>query len=168
MNSSTSAPSFLAVPMNIRHCQDICTWIYEPPYDIYHWSSWSHMEENGEEFGDTQIRETQYISILDQQTQLMVGYAQLFPLEGVTRLGLGMRPELCGHGIGPSFVRFVAEEARRRRPQDEIDLEVLVWNDRARKAYVRAGFVVTDEYERPSPTGIMPFYCMVYQAQPEV
>lgn len=160
--------AFRMEPMNIRHCQDICTWTYEPPYDIYQWSSWAQMEESAEEFGDKEIRETQYVSVLDDETGLLVGYAQLFPLTGVTRIGLGMRPELCGHGMGAAFVRFIAEEARRRRPADEIDLEVLVWNERARKAYAKAGFTVTDEYERPTPSGSKLFYCMVYQPVPDM
>jgi [ribosomal protein S18]-alanine N-acetyltransferase len=154
---------FRIVPMNIRHCQDICSWTYDPPYDIYQWSSWARMEEEGDEFGDNQIRETQYVSVLDEE-ETLIGYAQLFPLAGVTRLGLGLRPELCGHGIGPAFVRCIVEEARRRRPEDEIDLEVLVWNHRARKAYAKAGFAVTDSYERPTPKGPMEFLCMVYGA----
>lgn len=154
-------PRFRIVPMNIRHCQDICTWTYEPPYDIYQWSSWAQMEEDGDEFGDRQIRETQYVSVLDGEGTL-IGYAQLFPLQGVTRLGLGLRPELCGRGLGPAFVRCIVEEARSRRPDDEIDLEVLVWNHRARRAYAKAGFVVTDRYERPTPKGPMEFLCMVH------
>lgn len=155
--------SYLMVPMNIRHCQDICSWAYEPPYDIYQWSSWSQMEEEAEEFGDREIRETQYVSVLDEDSGLLVGYAQLFPLVGVTRLGLGMRPELCGQGLGPSFVRFIAEEAKKRRPDNEVDLEVLAWNTRAQKAYAKAGFVITDRYERPAPGGSMEFFCMVYE-----
>lgn len=162
MNNKQETYPFQIVPMDIHHCQDICTWVYEPPYDIYEWSSWAQLERNAEEFGDSQIRETQYIAILDAHTQLLIGYAQLFPLANVTRLGLGMRPELCGQGIGSPFVRFIAEEARRRRPQDEIDLEVLAWNHRARKAYAKAGFIVADRYKRPTPKGTMDFLCMVY------
>lgn len=159
------SPLFHIVSMNIRHCQDICSWSYEPPYDIYQWSSWAEMEKEEEEFGDRQIRETQYVSVLNDEG-LLVGFAQLFPLTGVTRLGLGMRPELCGYGYGAEFVRCIVEEAKRRRPGDEIDLEVLEWNVRARKTYEKAGFAVTDWYERPTPKGPMKFYCMVHGADP--
>lgn len=164
MDTKASAIRFRVVPMNIRHCQDICTWEYEPPYDIYQWSSWSQMEEEAEEFGDDEIRATQYICVLDEEDTL-IGYAQLFPLVGVTRLGLGMRPELCGQGLGTEFVQCIVDEARRRRPDDEIDLEVLEWNHRARKAYYKAGFRETDRYERPTPKGPMEFLCMVYGAE---
>lgn len=151
------------VPMNIRHCQDICTWVYEPPYDIYQWNAWAQMEEDAEEFADQEIRETQYISVMSEEG-LLVGYAQLFPLVGVTRLGLGMRPELCGQGLGAEFVRAIVQEARSRRPDDEIDLEVLAWNERAKRAYEKAGFAETDRYERPTPMGPMEFICMVHGA----
>jgi len=90
------------------------------------------------------------------------GFAQLFPMAGVTRLGLGMRPDLCGKGWGSHFVRIIAEAAARQRPDHEIDLEVLTWNLRAIKAYEKAGFVRTDTYMRPTPEGPALFHCMVY------
>jgi ribosomal protein S18 acetylase RimI-like enzyme len=98
---------------------------------------------------------------LDDENKLS-GFAQYFPMIGVTRLGLGMHPELCGQGRGSDFVRAIAEEVRRRKPEDEIDLEVLTWNQRAIRAYEAAGFELTDTYERRTPDGKKPFYCMVY------
>ena len=92
----------------------------------------------------------------------MWGFAQLFPMEGVTRLGLGMRPDWCGLGMGKRFVQSIVAEARRRRPEDEIDLEVLAWNERAIRTYRNAGFQLTDTYERMTPTGKALFHCMVY------
>jgi ribosomal protein S18 acetylase RimI-like enzyme len=93
----------------------------------------------------------------------LCGFAQLFPLVGVTRLGLGLRPDLCGRGLGSAFSKLIAQEARTRRPANEIDLEVLVWNTRAIKAYERAGFHIADTYERGTPTGPDIFHCMVYR-----
>lgn len=153
---------FELVPMNIRHCQEICNWRYEPPYDIYHWNEWDRMEAEEEEFGHSSIRETQYAAVLDEEGRL-AGYAQFFPLVGTTRLGLGMKPELCGLGMGADFVRAIVAEAKIRAPEDEIDLEVLVWNLRARKAYEQAGFRITDRYQRNSPKGTLDVYCMVYE-----
>jgi ribosomal protein S18 acetylase RimI-like enzyme len=93
----------------------------------------------------------------------LCGYAQLFPLVGVTRLGLGLRPDLCGRGLGSAFVKLIAQEACNRQPANEIDLEVLIWNTRAIKAYERAGFHITDTYERNTPTGPDIFHCMVFR-----
>ncbi|WP_409343489.1 GNAT family N-acetyltransferase [Paenibacillus sp. MBLB4367] len=141
----------------------ICGWRYEPPYDIYAWEPWEMMVAGGKEFADPEIRKAQYASVDDEGGEL-IGFAQFFPLVGVTRLGLGLRPDRCGQGRGLAFVQEIVAEAKRRTPDHEIDLEVLVWNDRARKVYEKAGFRITDTYERGTPTGTAEFHCMVYGA----
>ena len=95
---------------------------------------------------------------------MLSGFVQFFPIVGVTRLGLGLRPDLCGKGggIGTQFVQLLVQEAQRRTPRQEIDLEVLVWNERAIQTYERAGFTITDTYEKWTPTGMADFHCMVY------
>ncbi|MCS7464848.1 GNAT family N-acetyltransferase [Paenibacillus doosanensis] len=157
-----TAAELRIIPLTEKHCRDICTWRYPVPYDIYNWPSWEEMLKKQEEFADPQLREEQYRAVLDTDGEL-VGFAQFFPMVGVTRLGLGMRPELCGQGYGAEFVRAIAAEAARRAPADEIDLEVLIWNIRAYRVYEKAGFVHTDTYERMTPTGMEPFHCMVWK-----
>lgn len=153
--------TFRAVPMEPEHGEEICNWIYEPPYDIYGWLPWEQMQALAVEFGDPQLRSQQYISIINADGALC-GFAQLFPMVGVIRLGIGMRPELCGHGYGQAFMQAVVQEALKRYPEEEIDLEVLTWNQRAIRAYQKSGFTITDTYERRTPSGNKPFYCMVY------
>ncbi|MDP4099237.1 GNAT family N-acetyltransferase [Paenibacillus sp. P96] len=160
---SAESTSYQVVPMSEEQAAAISEWQYEPPYDIYGWLPWEHMKALDIEFANPELRSSQYVAVLDS-SGVLCGFAQYFPMVGVTRLGLGMRPELCGHGQGAAFVRAIAEEARRRTPHHEIDLEVLVWNERAIKAYRSAGFRITDTYERQTPDGMRPFYCMVYDS----
>jgi ribosomal-protein-alanine N-acetyltransferase len=152
---------FLCLPMNIEHAATICTWRYPEPYHIYNWQDWQDMKNNGFEFGNPQIRLEQYAAVIDHHQEL-VGFAQFFPMLGVTRLGIGLHPDHCGGGNGASFARAIAEEAQRRILDNEIDLEVLTWNLRAYKAYKKAGFVHTDTYERLTPDGMKAFHCMVF------
>ena len=154
-------PVFRTCTMTAEHAEEICSWSYPAPYNIYGWLPWEKMAELGIEFGDPGLRASQYISVVDEQERLR-GFAQLFPMEGVTRLGLGMRPDCCGQGMGKHFVEAVVQEAARRAPGNEIDLEVLTWNVRAIRAYRKAGFVITDRYEKRTPEGMSMFYCMVY------
>ncbi|UHA75972.1 GNAT family N-acetyltransferase [Paenibacillus sp. 481] len=148
--------------MSEQDAATICTWKYEPPYDLYNFSPWEDMQAEGEEFGDPMLRQQQYVSVRDEAGQL-VGFAQFFPMLGVTRLGLGMRPDLKNKGNGAEFVRTIVEEAIRRTPTNEIDLEVLTWNERATHVYEKVGFGITDTYERPTPCGTGTFHCMVFQ-----
>ncbi|AKG36972.1 GNAT family N-acetyltransferase [Paenibacillus durus] len=152
---------FHVVPMTSAHAKDICGWQYKAPYNIYGWLAWDKMEALGIEFGDPRIRREQYVSVLDEKDNLC-GFAQLFPMVGTVRLGIGMRPDLCGHGLGHLFVGAIVREALKRYPSREVDLEVLTWNQRAIRAYRKCGFTITDTYERRTPNGEKPFYCMVY------
>ncbi|MGG6312909.1 GNAT family N-acetyltransferase [Paenibacillus macerans] len=157
---------FRIAAMEESHGAEICTWRYDSPYDIYSWLPWEQMKALDVEFGNPALRAEQYVSVLDENGEL-AGFAQYFPLEGVTRLGIGMKPDLCGHGLGKLFVMAIVEEANRRKPDNQIDLEVLTWNARAIRAYQKAGFTITDLYEKMTPGGVSkPFYCMVYK-EPE-
>jgi ribosomal-protein-alanine N-acetyltransferase len=149
-------------PISEAQCEEICGWTYPPPYDAYNSAPWDRMVAEQSEWADPAIRQAQY-SALIEQTGKLAGFAQFFPLVGVTRLGLGLRPDLCGQGLGVEAVRLIVREAQRRRPDDEIDLEVLTWNERAIRTYEKAGFRRTDAYDRMTPTGMAPFYCMVYE-----
>ncbi|MNZ75724.1 Mycothiol acetyltransferase [compost metagenome] len=144
------------------HAREICQWRYEAPFDIYNWPSWETTQKEGIEFGDSSIRDAQYAAVLGANHEL-IGFAQFFPIVGVTRLGLGMRPDLCGQGLGPAFVQAILREAQRRAPHNEIDLEVLSWNTRAIRAYERVGFYIADTYTRMTPTGPAECHCMVYK-----
>lgn len=157
------SPLLHIVPMDELHAESICSWRYPEPYEQYNWQSWQDMQASSCEFGDAQIRAEQYVAILNH-TQELIGFAQFFPMLGVTRLGFGMHPDYCGDGNGACFTRVIVEEAKKRAPNNEIDLEVFTWNHRAYKAYQKAGFVHTDTYERPSPDGSSAVHCMVFRA----
>jgi Acetyltransferases, including N-acetylases of ribosomal proteins len=155
-------------PMSAAHAEAICAWRYPPPYDRFNWPAWEEMAARGLEFGDPWLRETQYAAVLNGRNEL-IGYVQFFPLLNVTRLGLGLRPDLCGKGAGAVLTRLAAEEALRRSPGVEVDLEVLAWNTRAIRAYEKAGFVLDDTYRRQTSAGSDLFHCMVYRpADPRI
>lgn len=160
MNDAFESP-FILVPMEEDYARQICGWHYEPPYDLYRWPSWEVMKRERIEFGDPDLRAAQYAAVLDNRSEL-AGFAQFFPMVGATRLGMGLHPDRCGRGEGPRLAKLLAEAAIRRHPQQEVDLEVLTWNTRAIRAYAKAGFMISDTYERPTPQGEAAFHCMVY------
>ncbi|MBP1994850.1 RimJ/RimL family protein N-acetyltransferase [Paenibacillus eucommiae] len=113
------------------------------------------------DYADPAIRAQQYFAVLDEQ-QSLCGFVQFFPIVGVTRLGLGLHPDRVGKGLGTAFVKLLVREAVARAPSNQIDLEVLIWNIRAQRTYMKAGFAITDTYERMTPNGLATFHCMVY------
>lgn len=161
-----SFPWRVVVSLTESQSMELCQWNYPSPYDIYNWPTWEHMLHEDMEFADPQIRSAQYGAVVDEMKQLC-GFVQFFPIIGVTRLGLGLHPELCGkgNGIGVSLVKLLVQEAQRRSPLNEIDLEVLVWNERAIHTYQHAGFIITDTYDKMTPSGLAAFHCMVYNEE---
>ncbi|WP_123042753.1 GNAT family N-acetyltransferase [Cohnella candidum] len=153
--------NFQLRPMTEEDARQLCEWRYPAPYDRYGWPSWEQMVRDGREFADPEIRASQYVSAIRESGE-MAAYVQFFPLDRAVRIGLGLRPDLCGAGLGLGLVRSAVQEAKRRYPDHEIDLEVETWNRRAIKTYERAGFAVEDEYDRPSPNGIVRVLCMVW------
>ncbi|TYP69368.1 GNAT family N-acetyltransferase [Paenibacillus methanolicus] len=154
-------PPYRVMPLTEEQAAALCEWRYEAPFTFYQWLSWADMQAQEREFGDPAIRREQYAAVLDAD-DAFIGFAQFFPLAGVTRLGLGLRPDLCGRGAGLGFVQAIVREAIRRAPGNEIDLEVHAWNERAIAVYERAGFVVSDHYELATARGSEQILCMVY------
>jgi ribosomal protein S18 acetylase RimI-like enzyme len=153
------------IPFPASFGAEVCAWRYPSPYDVYSWPSWDELNRRGDEFADPQLRAAQYVAVADSSGAL-TGYGQLFPLADesgapVIRLGLGLRPELCGGGHGAKLTTLLAAEAQRRAPGCTVDLEVLTWNERAIRAYRKAGFAIADAYTRDTPAGPAAFYCMV-------
>ena len=72
---------------------------------------------------------------------------------GALDVGLGLRPDLTGRGLGPAFVEAVAALARERLGARRLGLTVAAWNRRAVGAYEKAGFRMTRAFIRDTPGG---------------
>ncbi|MCI3926843.1 GNAT family N-acetyltransferase [Paenibacillus sp. TRM 82003] len=136
--------------MTPARAEAIASWRYPAPYERYAFEHWDALVAEGRQLADPELRERQFRCVLEADE--LCGFLQWFPLtaeEGpdLVRLGLGLRPDLCGQGRGAGFASFVAAETARLHPGRLIDLEVAASNRRAIRAYERAGFRVVDEYE---------------------
>jgi ribosomal protein S18 acetylase RimI-like enzyme len=160
-------PEFALEPMTALDGQAICEWRYPEPYHLFRWPSWEEMTRHGKEFGDPDIRSRQYLSVRNRENDELVGYVQLFAMDRVTRIGMGLRPDCCDRGWGTKLARIVVQEALRRHPRTEVDLEVEKWNLRAIRTYEKAGFVATDQYDRRAAHGIVSVLCMVWHNRPD-
>jgi ribosomal-protein-alanine N-acetyltransferase len=67
---------------------------------------------------------------------------------GVIEIGLAMRPDLTGRGLGQSFFEAGLDFARDRYAPTRFTLDVATFNVRARRVYERAGFHPLDTFTR--------------------
>ncbi len=83
---------------------------------------------------------------------------------GAVDVGLGLRPDLNGRGLGLGFVLADLEFARRRFAPDGFRLSVAAFNEGAILVYERAGFTRTEVFSHSTNDGGHSFLLMAREA----
>jgi len=112
----------------------IAEWRYEFPYEWYDTSA----DPRRVELFANPTRRTHLRAVVDDGE--LVGFFNFVPDGGEMRIGLGMRPDLTGRGLAQPFIEAGLDYARREWRPRHFRLWVARWNERALRAYRRAGF----------------------------
>jgi [ribosomal protein S18]-alanine N-acetyltransferase len=153
-------PAYRIRKMSDEEAARISGWHYEPPYDFYDATSDA---DDLQELLDPKRRKDAYFSVFDEDGSL-VGFFQ-FEKEGTTvDVGLGIRPDLTGQGLGLDFLLAGLEFARGRFSPDRYTLSVATFNERAILVYERAGFRRGNEYMHNTNGGEYHFLSMAREA----
>ena len=80
-------------------------------------------------------------------------------------LGLGMRPDLTGQGLGGAFLETGLAFGRQRFRPRTFRLSVAAFNQRAILVYERAGFIRGRVFQQETNGGIYDFVEMTRLAQ---
>jgi [ribosomal protein S18]-alanine N-acetyltransferase len=146
--------------MRDEEAQEIARWRYVPPYDFY--DSVSDPDDLAELL-DPRRRGDDYFSAIDEKGAL-VGLFQ-FKRDGkVVEVGLGLRPDLTGKGLGRGFLLAGLDFARRSFSPDVFRLSVATFNERAIKVYEGVGFVHRRTYRHETNGGVYEFLEMERRA----
>ena len=127
--------------MTEGEAEEVISWRYPGEYAFY------DMERDVEDMAElraTHIRETQYFAAL--QNAELIGFFQFEAVGDVVELGLGLRPDLTGQGLGPGFLEAGLAYAQQRFAPSRYRLRVARFNERAIAIYERAGFTVDRRY----------------------
>src|SRR5215212_1596350 len=131
--------------MSQRQARAVAAWRYDPPYDFY--DAVADPEDLAELLDPVQ-REGRDFAVLSDPSDLsdLVGFF-MFKHEGdIVEVGLGLRPDLTGRGLGLSFLLSSLEFARGRYAPARFRLAVAAFNQRAIRVYERAGFRRGESY----------------------
>jgi ribosomal-protein-alanine N-acetyltransferase len=115
--------------------RELGTWRYGPPYDFYDGDE--EPVRNPERFFEARGAEGS-----------LVGFYYFEEKGAALEIGLGLRPDLAGQGLGLEFIRAGVEFGRRRFRPERVILAVAAFNERARIVYERAGFRVVGRHVR--------------------
>jgi RimJ/RimL family protein N-acetyltransferase len=123
------------VDWNETHADAAETWHYEPPWDFYDLAS---DPADAAAMRDP-ARAGHIRAVLGESDDLEAFW--YFDWHGdVVEVGIGLRPDLTGRGLGESFLRAQLEYASETWQPTTFRLFVAAWNERAIRLYERLGF----------------------------
>ncbi len=133
-------------PITLEEANEVYRWSYKGEYAIY---SFSGEEDELAELmdgtffaaNDSEGRLLGYICH-GQTAQVPGGFTKgIYDEQGYVDIGLGLRPELTGKGLGLSFIMQGLHYFAELLHADRFRLVVTTFNERAIKVYERAGFM---------------------------
>ena len=127
--------------MSEEEAEEVISWRYPGEYSFY------DMERDVEDMAELRaghVRETKYFSALEDGE--LIGFFDFVVYGDVVEVGLGLRPDLTGKGLGARFLEQGLAFARECFRPQRFRLRVAKFNERAIEVYRRAGFVVERDY----------------------
>ncbi|UOR13910.1 GNAT family N-acetyltransferase [Halobacillus amylolyticus] len=116
-----------------KQAEKISNWHYEGEYSFYDY-------ENDEEDIAELLSPRGDIYYMVKKGNEEIGFFCFETEEDSVEIGLGMKPELTGRGMGLDFFKAGLNFAISKFNPKEITLSVATFNKRAIKVYKRAGF----------------------------
>ncbi len=155
----TPRSSFMFSQLSQEDAEAIAEWRYPEPYSFYDWSA---DVDDLRELLDPALRGEAYWAVRDGDE--LVGHFSFKPNEGTVEIGLGLRPDLTGRGLGAAFLAAGLDFARERFAPERFTLAVAAFNERAVTVYERAGFVPDRVYMHATNGGEWEFLEMSRRA----
>jgi [ribosomal protein S18]-alanine N-acetyltransferase len=147
---------FAIRPMTAADARAIAAWRYPGPYAFYNADA---DPADLAELLDPSGWGRRYFAADDAAGELAGHF--VFKLgEGVAEIGLGLRPDLTGRGLGRSFVEAGVDYAASVLGARECALAVAAFNRRAITVYERAGFREVRRYPHATNGGVHEFVWM--------
>jgi RimJ/RimL family protein N-acetyltransferase len=144
---------FTIKPMNQQDAEEICSWRYPVPYSMY--------DLTNDAIPDLLNDENRYYCVFDGYGELLGfccfgeeakvpggNYDDQDP--GIMDVGLGMRPDRTGQGLGGSFIYAILAFAQTEFSMSKFRVTIAAFNMRSQRAFIRQGFM---EYVRFQRTG---------------
>ncbi|MFZ0369587.1 MAG: GNAT family protein [Halobacillus sp.] len=129
-----------------KEAEEIAHWKYNGIYSFYDMTA---DEEDYQEFINEEARGKRAFSVYEGEQ--LIGFYSIIPVESETvDLGLGLRPDMTGQGIGGPFLQKALEYAQIHYGARSFTLSVATFNERAIRVYENAGFKVVQTFMQPT------------------
>jgi RimJ/RimL family protein N-acetyltransferase len=143
--------SYSISPLTPENARRMINWQYDPPYDFYDLAQ--------EHLPGLLNPDYRYHQVLNRPGELAGfccfgedarvpggGYSEGEPR--VLDIGLGLKPELTGRGLGKDFVAAVLNYARDNYQPEIYRVTIADFNQRSQKTFQSLGFNICDHFTR--------------------
>lgn len=147
--------------MNEDYAAQIANWHYKGIYAFY---DMDQDLEDLQELLDSRSWTDQYYAVVAENDEL-AGYFSFFQEEpSAVTIGLGLRPDLTGKGLGQAFIEAGLDFAKAKFNPEIFCLSVAIFNKRAIRLYERIGFKSDGVFMNETNGGLHEFLRMVRKA----
>jgi [ribosomal protein S18]-alanine N-acetyltransferase len=138
--------------MTAGDARAIAAWRYPAPYSFYDWER--DPDDLAELLDPSEWGRRYFAADVDDG---LAGFFVFKLVQGVAEIGLGLRPDLTGVGIGGSFLEAGMHFAAATLGARSFALAVAAFNSRAIAVYDRAGFREVKRYQHLTNGGLHEF-----------
>ncbi len=135
---------FAIRPMTAADAHAIATWRYPGEYSFYDADA---DPDDLAELLDPAEWGQRYFAANELTGHTLAGFVMVKLAGPVAEIGLGLRPDLTGRGLGEPFLRACLHFASAALGAQSYTLAVAAFNRRAITVYQRAGFQEVDRFE---------------------
>lgn len=153
--------NFIVESLTENYAKQICNWKYKSEYSIYNYPKWDKIFSENWGITIDQTRKKEFSAIVDECTNLC-GYIRILDKNEHLLIGLGLKPSLCGKGLGIILMELLIQECKKGYGNKKIVLEVRSFNERAIRCYKNADFKVVDTCKKETPMGYGEFIKMEF------
>jgi ribosomal-protein-alanine N-acetyltransferase len=146
--------------MKLENAQQIASWHYEAPYDFY---DWDQDPEDLAELLNPQSWQESYYSVFNEENEL-AGFFTFKRDNQTVEVGLGLRPDLTGIGLGQTFLNAGLAFGQEHFDVEMWTLSVATFNTRAIRLYEHVGFTPHNTFMHHTNGGEFEFLRMVRPA----
>ena len=145
-------------PADEKSARGFLQWHYEPPYDIYNCPP-ADLEEALQYNLDPK---NNVYAMFDEHVELVAycSYGQDAQVPGgdyseeALDIGLMVKPELTGQGLGAAFAREVIRNGVEKYTPKKLRVTIAAFNKRAIRTWEKNGFQQTQTFKRRSKDGM--------------
>ena len=152
-----TAPEFMIRAMTAADAHAVAAWRYPGEYSFYDADA---DPDDLAELLDPAEWGRRYFAADDAAQRQLAGVLVVKLTGRAAEIGLGLRPDLAGHGLGEPFVRSCLRFASAELGAQSYTLAVAAFNHRAITVYERAGFQEAGRFEHVTNGGLHAFIRM--------